>query len=92
MPLYWIFISHTILMMVFCIAHTVAHTIFCLGFCLVDVGLMRTWSLFLPWSRIYEFVLGLKLVDKLCHSPTSGFGSANTSLPPKGEICMDKSH
>jgi hypothetical protein len=37
-PLYWIFISHTILMMIFCRVHT----IFCLGSCLVGVGLMWT--------------------------------------------------
>jgi hypothetical protein len=90
-PLYWIFISHTILM-IFCGAHTVVHTIFCLGSCLVGVGLMWTWSLILHWSRIDEFVLGLKSVDKLCHSPPMGIGGADTSQPPKGEICMDKSH
>jgi hypothetical protein len=90
-PLYWIFISHTILMMIFCRAHTVVHTIFCFGSCLVGVGLMWTWGLFLHWSRIDEFVLGLKSVDELCHSPPMGIGSADTSQPPKGEICMDKS-
>jgi hypothetical protein len=47
--------------------------------------------LFLHWSRIDEFVLGLKSVDELCHSPPMGIGSANTSQLPKGEICMDKS-
>ncbi len=53
-------------MMVFCtcIAQTVVLTIFCLGFCLVGVGLMWTWSLFLHWSRNDEFVLGLKSVDQ----------------------------
>ena len=53
---------------------------------------MWTWSLFLHWSRIDEFVLGLKSVDELCHSPPMGIYSADTSQPPKGEICMDKSH
>ena len=92
MPLYWFFISHTRLMMVFCRAHTVVHTIFCLGSCLVGVGLMWTWSLFLHWSRIDEFVFGLKSVDELCQSPPMGISSADTSQPPKREICMDKSH
>jgi hypothetical protein len=79
-------------MMTFCRAHTVVHTIFCLGSCMVGVGLMWTWSLFFHWSRIDEFVLGLKSVDELCHSPPMGISSADTSQPPKGEICMDKSH
>jgi hypothetical protein len=57
--------SYTILMMVFCRAHIVVHTIFCLGFCLEGVGLMWTWSLILHWSRIDEFVFGLKSVDEL---------------------------
>jgi hypothetical protein len=70
----------------------IVHTILCLGFCLVGVGLMWTWSLFLHWSRIDEFVLGLKSKDELCHSPPKGTGSADTSQPPKGEICKDKSH
>ena len=91
MPLYWIFISFTILMMVFCWAHIVVHTIFYLGFCLVGVGLMWIWSSFLHWSRIDEFVFGLKSVDDLCHFPPMGIGSADTSQPPKGEICMDNS-
>jgi hypothetical protein len=59
------------------------------------VGLMWTWSLFLRWSRIDEFVLGLKSVDELCHSTPMapmGISSAETSQPPKGEICIDKSH
>jgi hypothetical protein len=63
-------------MMVFCRAHTVVHTIFCLEFCLVGVGLMWTWS------RVDEFVLGLKSVAELCHSPPMGMGSADTSQPP----------
>ncbi len=57
----------------------------------MGVGLMWTWSLFLHWSRIDEFMLGLKSVDELCHSPPMGIGSADTSQLPKGEICMDKS-
>ncbi len=83
MPLYWILISHTKLMMVFCRAHTVL-TILCLEFCLVGVGLMWTWSLFLHWSTIDEFVLGLKSVDELCHSPPMGIGSADTSQTAHG--------
>jgi hypothetical protein len=79
-------------MMIFSRAHTVVHTIFCLGFCLVGVGLMWTWNLFLNWNRIDEFVLGLKSVDELCHSPLMGIGSADNSQPLRGEICMDKSH
>ncbi len=82
------FFSLTTLMIIFYRAHTVVHTIFCLGYCLVGVGLMWTWSLFLHWSRIDEFVLGLKSVDELCHSPPMGI---DTSQLPKGEICMDKS-
>jgi hypothetical protein len=45
----------------------------------VGVGLMWTWSLFLHWSRIDEFMLELKSVDELCHSPPMGIGSADTS-------------
>jgi hypothetical protein len=87
MPLYWILISHAILMRVFCRAHTVVHTIFCLGFCLVGVGLMWTWSLFLHWSRIDEFLLGLKSVGELCHSPPMGIGSADTiANRPRGRF------
>jgi hypothetical protein len=77
-------------MMVFCRAHTIVHTVFCLGLRLVGVGLMWTWSLFLHWSRIEEFVIYIGSVDELCHSPPMGIGSADTSQPPKGEICMDK--
>jgi hypothetical protein len=73
-------------MMTFCRVHTVVHTRFCLGPCLVSVGLMWTWSLVLHWSKIDEFVLGLKLVDELCHSPPMGIGSSNTSQPPKGGV------
>jgi hypothetical protein len=36
--------------------------------------------------------LGLKSVDELCRSPPIEIGSADTSQPPKGETCMDKSH
>jgi hypothetical protein len=80
-------ISHTILMVVFslfCRADTVVHTKFCLRFCLVGVGLMWTWSLFLHWSRIDEFVLGLKSVDELCHSHPMGTGNADANQPSKG--------
>ncbi len=49
MPLYWILISHTIMMMVFCRAHTVAHTIVCfgvlLGGCRLDVDLDLVFAL-----------------------------------------------
>jgi hypothetical protein len=71
-------------MLVFCRAHTVVHTIFCL----VGVGLMWTWSLFLHWSKIDEFVLGLKLADELCHSPPIGIdGSADTiANRPRGRF------
>ncbi len=79
-------------MMVFCRAHTVEHTIFCLGFGLVGVGLIWTRSWFLHWSNIDEFVLRLKSVDELCHFTPMGIGIADTSQPPKGDICMDKSH
>jgi hypothetical protein len=86
-PLYWIFISHTILMMIFCRAHTVVHTIFCLGSCLVGVGLVWTLSLFLHWSGIDEFVLGLKSVDELCHSPPMGIGIVRTlANRPRGRF------
>jgi hypothetical protein len=73
MPLYWILFSHTILMMVFC-----------LRFCLEGVGLLWTWSLFLHWSRIDEFLFGLKSVDELCYSPP---GSADTiANRPRGRF------
>jgi hypothetical protein len=82
MPLYWILISHTILMMVFCGAHTVLSSrynillVVLLDGCRLDVDL--------------ELVLGLKSVDEFCHSSPMGIGGADTSQPPKGEICMDK--
>ncbi len=58
------------------------------GGCRLDVDL----ELVFVWSKIDEFVFGLKSVDELCHSPPMGIGSADTSQPPKGEICKDKSH
>ncbi len=57
-PLYCFFLyffSHTILKMIFCIAHTVVHTIFCLGSCLVGVGLMWTWSLFMHGAELMSW-------------------------------------
>jgi hypothetical protein len=61
-----------------------------LGGCRLDVDFR---SLFLHWSRIDEFVLRLiKSVDELCHFTPMGIGIADTSQPPKGDICMDKSH
>ncbi len=40
----------------------------------------------LQWSRINEFVLGLKSVEELCHSPPMGIGHYSTA---QGGFCMD---
>jgi hypothetical protein len=73
------------------------HTVVCIynillgilhGGCRLDVDVELVFAL----GRIDEFVLGLKSVDESCHSPPMGIGSADTGQPPKGEICMDKSH
>ncbi len=74
-------------MMIFCRAHTVVHSIFIIS-CFVGVGLMWTWSLFLHWSRIDEFVIGLNSADELCHFPPMGIGSVEWTLAnrPRGRF------
>ena len=51
----------------------------------------------MPLSWFYGleacFCIGVELISLNCAIlPLVGFGSADTSQPPKGEICMDKSH
>jgi hypothetical protein len=61
--------------------------------CVMGVGLMWTLSVFLQWNRTDEYiVLGSKSVQSNCTTlPHMAIGSADTSLLPKGKICMDNS-
>ncbi len=77
MPLYWIFISHAILM-----------TAWLLGWCRLDVDLELFFALEQNWWVCFRVKVSRWIVP---FSPM-GIGSADTSQPPKGEICMDKSH